>query len=359
MSALIGFIRNSSHLEYTKELAYHYFVFGLLLRSNLDLPGLVPVNSPASVPNITFHLGISPFTDGTIHGNEEALRYESPYVDDKGESILRIWRVAPGTHVRLAYCDGTQFWVDSAGTALWAVWPDSSSLENTASYLLGPVFGILLRLRGTICLHASAVSIGDRSIAFIGPQGAGKSTTAAAFVRLGYAAISDDIVALVEAGSKFGVIPSYPHIALCPDSADFLFGSFHALPQISSDWEKRRLALGSQGTRFEERSLPLGGIYVLGYRTAYPAPFVENMLYSEALRALVVNSYATNFLDRGMRAKEFKILGRLVARVPVRFVVPHHEPGRIDELCQLIREDLGTPEIGELLKLEKSTNLHD
>jgi len=341
----------------SKELAYHYFVFGLLLRSNLELPGLVPVNSPASVPDITFQLGISPFTDGTIHRNAEALRYESPYADDKGESVLRIWRIAPGTHLRLAYSDGTQFWVDNAGTALWALWPDSSSLENTASYLLGPVFGILLRLRGTICLHASAVSIGDCSIAFMGPQGAGKSTTAAAFVRLGHAALSDDIVALVETGSKFCVIPAYPHIALCPDSADFLFGSSHALPQISSDWEKRRLALGSQGTRFEERTLPLGVIYVLGDRKAYPAPLVENMAYHEALRALVVNSYATNFLDRGMRAKEFKVLGRLVASVSVRLVIPHHEPGRIDELCQVIREDLRTPEVGEFNEASETHKL--
>ncbi|GAC1671227.1 MAG: HPr kinase/phosphatase C-terminal domain-containing protein [Candidatus Acidiferrum sp.] len=270
------------------------------------------------------------------------MRYESPYTDEKGEPILRIWRIGPGKYLRLAYCDGTQFWVDTAGTTLWATWPDSSSLENAASYLLGPVFGILLRLRGTICLHASAVSIQDRSIAFIGPPGAGKSTTAAAFVRLGHAAISDDIVALVEAGDEFSALPAYPHIALCPDAADLLFGSSEALPLISPDWEKRRLALGSAGTRFEERTLPLAAIYELGDRRASPAPFVETVPEPQALMALVVNSFATNFLDREMRAHEFKVLGRLISRVPVRRVIPHQDPARIDELCRVIREDFET-----------------
>lgn len=320
-------------------MASNYFVFGLLLRSNLSLPGLVPLRSPASLPDLNFHLSISPYRDGTLSCDREELRFASPYLDEKGEPVLRVWQIASGTHLRLAYCDGTQIWLDGAGTTLWATWPDFSSLENTASYLLGPAFGVLLRLRGTICLHGSAVSIKDRSIGLLGPQGAGKSTTAAAFVRLGHAAISDDIVALDEAESRFRVLPAYPHLALCPEAADALFGSSDVLPRISPDWDKRRLALGSEKAPFEERVLPLGAIYLLGERQAAPAPFVETVPGSEALMALVVNSFPTSILDEDMRARELQVFGRLGSSIPVRRVIPHEDPARIDELCQVIRED--------------------
>jgi hypothetical protein len=273
--------------------------------------------------------------------------YESAYLNETGEPVLRILRIAPGTHLRLSYCDGTEFWVDRGGTALWALWPDTSSLENTTSYLLGPVFGLLLRLRGMICLHASAVNLKDHSIAFVGSEGAGKSTTAAAFVQRGHPAISDDIVALVERGD-FRVMPAYPHLALWPDSVNLLFGASHELPQISPDWEKRRLALGNQVNSFEERSLPLGAIYILGTRRGDPAPFVETISDREALIALVANSYATNILDLEMRAQEFNVLGRLVSSVPVRHVIPHQDPARIAELCHVISEDF------QLLVLKKS-----
>ena len=88
----------------------------------------------------------------------------------------------------------------------------------------GPFWGLLLRFRGVTCLHASAVAIGGSVIAFVGAEGAGKSTTAAAFARAGYAAVSDDVVALVERKGDFFVSPSYPHLCLWPESVEMLYG---------------------------------------------------------------------------------------------------------------------------------------
>jgi len=86
--------------------------------------------------------------------------------------------------------------------------------EDAATYLLGPVLGLLLRLRGVTCLHASAVALADRAIAFVGSEGAGKSTTAALLARKGLAIISDDVVALVERDALFTFIPAYPYLSL-------------------------------------------------------------------------------------------------------------------------------------------------
>jgi len=63
-----------------------------------------------------------------------------------------------------------------------------------------------------------------------------------------------------------------------------------------------------------------------------------------ALLALVADTYANKILDREMRAREFAVLGRLVSTIPVRRVYPHEDAGRLERLCQLIREDVNSLE---------------
>jgi hypothetical protein len=258
---------------------------------------------------------------------------------------MRVWRLAKGALLRIAYFDGTQFWMDHKRQNLWATWPAASSLDHALTYLLGPVLGIVLRLRGVTCLHASAVAFGDHSVAFVGSPGAGKSTTAAVFARQGYGVLSDDIVAVVERADGFHVLPAYPHLCLWPDSVKMLYGSSEALPRFVPDWEKRRLALGGEGARFEPRSLPLGAIYILGDRRSDPAPFVEKISPQAALISLVMETYANKLLDREQRASEFALLGRLVNMVPVRQVHANQNELHIEELCRVIREDFGTLDV--------------
>ena len=130
-------------------------------------------------------------------------------------------------------------------------WPDSSTLEDAATYLLGPVLGFVLRLRGITCLHASAVAVGDRAIALMGPANAGKSTTAAGFSRMGFPVLADDIVALSEPDEILRVQPAYPQLRLWPESAAFLYGSADALPRLTPTWDKRALDLTQNGCRFQ------------------------------------------------------------------------------------------------------------
>ncbi len=323
-----------------EELGFNYFVFGLHLRSNLPLPGVNPDHFPTEVYDVELHLGLRPYPDEGNSRRSEELTYVSADANEAGEPALRIFRVEQGTFVRLAYEDGTQFWVDGKREKIWATWPPASSIENTASYLLGPVLGLLLRLRGVTCLHASAVAFGDRSVAFVGSAGAGKSTTAAAFAQQGCGVISDDIVALLEQEGAIQVMPAYPHLCLWPESVRMLYDSEEALPRLIPDWDKRRLALGNEGTRFESRCLPLAAIYVLSERRPDPAPYVEAIRPQSALLALVADTYANKILDREMRAREFAVLGRLVSTVPVRRVFPYEAPTRLEELCKVIREDL-------------------
>lgn len=305
---------------------------------------MVPIISAASSPDVELHLGSSPYPEGGNFSAPEELAYVGSYSGETGEPGLRVWRVAKGAFLRIAYSDGTQFWLDRKRETLWAVWPETLSFEDTASYLLGPILGLLLRLRGVTCLHASAVAFKDCSVAFVGSEGAGKSTTAAAFARDSFGVLSDDITALVERDGTFHVMPAYPHLSLWPDSVEMLYGSSEALPRFIPHWDKRRLGLGNHGTKFESRPLPLGAIYILGERRPDPAPYLERMRPQSALLSLVANTYANKILDREMRACEFTVLGRLVTTIPIRQVHPHEDANRLAELCKIIREDLATLE---------------
>ena len=250
-------------------MTFHYSAFGLSLHSNLPLPGLIPADLSATGHEVHVHLGALPPIATAVRRSPEELAYASCNVSESGEPALRIWRVDGGALFRLSYTSGMQFWLDRRGTEIWASWPETSSLNDAATYLLGPVLGILLRLRGIVCLHASAIAVGGTAVAFVGPAGAGKSTTAAIFAQRGCAVLSDDIVALAEEPDTFRVLPAYPHVCLWPDSVGMLYGSPDRLPRFVPDWEKRCLALGRDDQlKFAQRALPLGVIYLLQERTS-------------------------------------------------------------------------------------------
>jgi hypothetical protein len=321
-----------------QKLRFTYSFFGLTVRSNLSLPGVASSDQVERPPDLDVHLEIPPPFVSENSTPAEKLAYESSYTSESGEPGLRIWENPAGSYLRLAYHDGTQFWIDRERSNLWATWPRNQSLENAASYLLGPVFGLLLRLRGVTCLHASAVAFDETCIVFVGPAGAGKSTTAAAFAKAGFAILSDDIVAIREGNGLFQVLPAYPHICLWPESVEMLYGTKDALPRFTLDWDKRCLALGTETARFADRTLPLGAAYLLYPRHSGPASVIEELRPQNALLTLVANTYATNILDRAMRAQEFALLGRLVARTPAYKITASNEPRHLDEFCRAIQD---------------------
>jgi hypothetical protein len=266
--------------------------------------------------------------------------YTSAYTGPSGTPALRIFQEQELFH--LVYFDGMQFWMDRHGTKLWASWPSESSAEEAATYILGPVLGLLLRFRGITCLHASAVAIGSSAISFVGAEGAGKSTTAAAFARAGFAAVSDDVVALVERDGDFFVSPSYPHLCLWPESVEMLYGSKDALPPFVSNWEKRRLSVANGGARFEDGALPLRAIYLLDEIRGEPGPYVEAVTGQTGLLSLVANSFATNMLDSELRASEFRTLSSLVGKVPLRRLFTSKGHLAPADLCQAVLHDLAS-----------------
>jgi hypothetical protein len=318
---------------------YRYTAFGLNLASATPIPGLdlLPATNAA---DLAIFLGAASTTYPSLDPSSWRSFYVSPYMGEFGIPILEVWRHISTGEFRWRYDDGTEFFIDSDATTVLSRWPEDLSLADSAAYLLGPVMGFLLHRRGRLCLHASAVAIKDVAIGILGPAGAGKSTTAAGFARMGYPVISDDIAVIEPAVAAFMVQPGYPRLCLCPDAVDTLYGTLDALPLISPNWDKRYLDLAGPEHIFQTSALPLAAVYRLDDRSAAGFhPKFRDCTPRESLLDLLGNTYVNYLLEPGQRASEFALLGRLVAQVPLRRVTPPEDHSRLSAFCQAVAED--------------------
>jgi hypothetical protein len=321
-------------------MGHVYSVFGLRLHSNVEIPGFVslPVEPPFDV---TLSLGNFPAVlSRAIPPDHEAL-YISTELGPKGTPTSCVWNTGNGEYFRVLYDDKTDCVVNRTGTHVWIWWPPAYTVLDVVPYLQGQILGLVQRLRGVTCLHASAILIGDHAIAVMGPQGAGKSSTAAAFLQLGFAVLADDVVPIFEDAGRFMVRPAHPRIWLRPDMVETLYGSRNALPQFAPSWEKRYLDLNATGPGLPLDPKPLAAIYVLSERADEPhRPAVMEEGPHDVMFELLCNTYVNHLLNPEMRAQEFATLSRVRQKVPVLSVHPHEDVWRISRLCQTILEDV-------------------
>jgi hypothetical protein len=314
---------------------YFYSVFGLRVLADRPVRTFLPAIS--GEPDVRLHLeGSRPCPFGNLDRIEWCRGTDT---DASGAPHLRGWELDGGHFLHFQYSDGVDFIFDRAGESVWAFWSEHLDLDYMLTYLAGPIFGYLLLVRGMTCLHGSAVAVGDKALAVLGPCGAGKSTTAAAFALSRYPVLSDDIVAVTEQDGQFMVQPAFLRVCLWPESVQALYGSAEALPRLTASWEKQGLELGEGACRFQPRPLPLAALYVLGERTSHdPSGTISPLPPREALLRLLGNTYGSH-LPNDRREQRFDQLVRLVNRMPARGVAPHPSPIHIRGLCAAILED--------------------
>jgi hypothetical protein len=264
--------------------------------------------------------------------------FVSPYCDERGVPLLTIRTVATG--YLLHYAEGTRFLVSAAGDDVDAWWDAPLTEADAADYLLGGVLAFIVRLRGRVPLHASAIVIEDQAVLFAGAAGAGKSSIAAAFAILGYPVLSDDVVVMDDSGDGVRAHPSHARVSMWPDSASSLFAA-KLLPAHSPVYDKRRLDLFEHGYRFHDRAVPVRMICILAPRTVSGRPpEIRALRPQTALMKLVSHTYSNYLLDASMRAREFDVLGRAVASVAVSELALAEGLDALVSDCRLLAERL-------------------
>lgn len=294
-------------------------VYGLRVLSPLPLPAPAaqPTDSP---PDVVIHVGARP--TGADRWSEAGTHrvYESETEVD-GHPVLVADR-PDGATLRLRYAEGIRFHIAKGGAEVWTDWSAPLTEADAVTFLLGPVLGAVLRERGVLVLHASALVMGGRAWAFVGPAGVGKSTLVAAGAASGVAVLTEDVLALERTGADWFAKPAYEQIRLWDEGAGLVTAPGETLPTLTPTWPKRAFDLAARGSVRVTEPTPLGGIFVLGDRDAGGArPRIEALSATEALTELLAHGYVNYLLDLTAQGRELPALAALAHDLPVRRLV--------------------------------------
>jgi len=229
------------------------------------------------------------------------------------------------------FASSGQCWIRSQGAGIYFSWKDIGAflVQDGSSIfydplpgvpagllrlpILGILLGTLLHQRGLFTLHASAASIGGRTVAFLGEKGAGKSTTVGALQANGYPPVTDDILALsVNRNGSIQARPSLGHLKLWPESARSLGYDVDSLPSINGGTTKRWI---SPKDSVEASTIPLHCLYILEKGPRFDISPVRG---GAAFKAVLSQTYVSRFLgSKASTRSYFEHCHAVVQRVPL------------------------------------------
>jgi hypothetical protein len=214
-----------------------------------------------------------------------------------------------------------RFWIEASGKHIWYSPEPGAREADIEQMLVGPVLGLALLRQGQLLLHAGAVAVAGRAVAFSAPSGLGKSTLAASFVRAGYPLISDDLLPLVRRADGFAAAQSVPRIKLWTDSLDALGEDAGRYDLVLSGLEKRRVPIDDRWGSVAPASLPLAAFYFLTPHrdTARPVT-VEPVEALPATLTLAASVYMAEVLRGPHAARALDAVADLARQVPIRRV---------------------------------------
>ena len=278
--------------------AWTYRLFGLDLRSEIDLAGLAP---PAESEAPDVEIGFGPVSAG-----ESTPGYSA---SPQG-TLLTVSKVG-----RYLIREGRQIVIDPAPGA---------SERNLRLFLLGSAIGALLHQRGLLPLHANAIDLGGRAVAFSGHSGAGKSTIAAWFHDRGYSILADDVCVIgFDEGGRALAYPGIPRLRLWREALEASGRDAGAYDRSFDDVDKYDVPTGGRASL---EPLPLAAIYLLRKADEAGAgdAVIDRLTGIDAVDTLMSNTYRGGYLKTIGRTGE-----HLAACVRVARAVPLYGAERL------------------------------
>ena len=262
---------------------FDYVISGLTVRSEVTIPSAIAAVVHDGAPQVTIREG------AVAAGLNSPDRSGSDWVMEGDAFLLRVGRVA-------------RFLIRGGAEILFETEPGHDPGDVTL-YLLGTCFAVLLQQRGSIVLHASAVSVGGRAMLFCGQSGAGKSTMAAMLCERGYALLNDDVCSLrPNAAGGYSVMPDGRMLKLWAPSVEHLELEERRGPAVRQATEKFYMA--PPQSELEPQSV--GGVYLLEEAAAGEASSLRKLPLAEAMLGLKQNSYRPALVQAmGMEAAYF------------------------------------------------------
>ncbi|MCA1658501.1 MAG: hypothetical protein LC627_04285 [Verrucomicrobiaceae bacterium] len=290
---------------------HDYSVFGLKVRSSLPLPELFSATDSRR-PDVIVSRGAI--------AEDELAPLGMSAVD--GALILTIDGIG-----RYKIDGGHSITIDAA--------PEIPE-RNLRLFLLGSAFGALLHQRGLLPLHANAVEIAGKAVAFMGPSGAGKSTLAAWFHERGHRVIADDVcvVGFDAKGHPFAA-PGLPRLRLWAEALKLMDRDASGLERsyVSSQEEKYDVPISPEAAALRE--VPLTAAYLLERGEHFAISPLNGV---EAADAVFANTYRGAYLElAGGQEGHWRVAMQLVRAVPLYRAVRQWDLGCLDDQCEQLR----------------------
>ena len=209
--------------------------------------------------------------------------------------------------------------------------------------LLGPVLGFLLHLRGQLVLHGSGIDVNGGAALFVGDKMAGKSTTAAAFIKNGHSLLTDDLLAIdLSDRTAPKVLPAFSQLKLSDEASDAIaLPAAEKLPLVFEGFAKHQHRLTGS---FSRQDVPVGHIYVLNrIPDAHAAPKLNPVRGVAALQAIARFAYVGRFgraaFPEGAHAPHLERCAILASKCKVWQLDVPANLARIDEVVSLVERD--------------------
>ncbi|MGQ9896446.1 MAG: hypothetical protein ACUVR8_02650 [Acidobacteriota bacterium] len=222
----------------------------------------------------------------------------------------------------------------SSERQLAATWCPPYTFEDTCTYLTGPILAFILQIQQRVCLHASVVAMGGSAVAFVGPNGVGKSTLALALTQHNAQLITEDVAALEWQNAEYRVHLGPRSIRLWPPSVAAFYGRPNALPQISKHWEKQYLSFDSCNGPTEP--VALTAVYLLELDAADAPVESQPLCPSLAVRRLLANVYPDHLPLPQARISILDTLTHLATAVPVYRLFLPDSFSRLGDVCDYL-----------------------
>lgn len=225
--------------------------FGIHVRSDLPLVGATEGAPALYGPTVQ----LSRLQAGRwAGGNEPLLERRHP----DGSLGMRVARLAEGS-----------YWIEAPGHGTFKVAGDGSFIgyDRLAEArwrwhrpLCAQVLPLAATLHGLELLHASAVVMADRAVAFVAQSGGGKTSLAVHLLACGAPLVTDDVLALEDTGRGIVAHPGAPMANVAAEQVELLPTPARArLGSVIGASDKVHVEVSNISTE----PLPLGAVFFL------------------------------------------------------------------------------------------------
>jgi len=276
-----------------------------------------------------------------VHAAEEVAPHR-PRGDDimltyRREAVDYYCERTPDGSLHLVFVGACEFDV-SAGLDHVTVRRHVGAVEGIEDVLTaGALMAFLLYMRDLLVLHASAVEIDGRIVAFTGGSGRGKSTMATLLCAAGASILTDDLLR-VEFEDGAPIARKGSADLRLRKGADELASTFLGeAPDQDASADARQLL--RPPSRARDR-LPLAAIFLPIPTREEATVRIERLPPTQAVFVLLNTPRLFGWLDPDVRARQFTHMSTLLAQVPLYFVHVPWGPPFDPSIAEAIRAEL-------------------